>query len=143
MVLSADHGMADMPEYMTRLGSPAGRIHSKDVVAAAEAAGRKMGIENLVRAFIRPYLYLDHQAMARAGADRRQVVRSVARVLTDMEGVPLAAAVGELAENDGGYLTGPVVANRHAQRSGDIHVIQAPYWFLYNRGSIKAMHGTP
>ena len=33
--------------------------------------------------------------------------------------------------------------NQHKIRSGDIYVIQEPYWFLFDKGPIVAMHGSP
>ena len=41
IVLSADHGIADMPEYMADLGMDTGRVYPEDVTAAANAAGLK------------------------------------------------------------------------------------------------------
>ena len=56
IVLSADHGMADMPEYMTELGYAVGRLDSKEIIAVANRAGQELGIDNVVRYFFRPYL---------------------------------------------------------------------------------------
>ena len=33
--------------------------------------------------------------------------------------------------------------NQHITRSGDIYVIQDPYWFLLEEGLIAVMHGSP
>ena len=33
--------------------------------------------------------------------------------------------------------------NQHASRSGDVYVAQAPYWFLFDKGPVAAMHGSP
>jgi arylsulfatase A-like enzyme len=33
--------------------------------------------------------------------------------------------------------------NQHVTRSGDIYVIQEPYWFLFDEGPIPSMHGSP
>jgi len=33
--------------------------------------------------------------------------------------------------------------NTHPERSGDIYVVQEPYWFLFDKGPIAVMHGTP
>ena len=33
IVLSADHGMADMPEYLTELGYKAGRLDPDEIIA--------------------------------------------------------------------------------------------------------------
>jgi len=28
-------------------------------------------------------------------------------------------------------------------RSGDIYIVQEPYWFLYEKGPVAVMHGSP
>ena len=33
--------------------------------------------------------------------------------------------------------------NQHTTRSGDIYIIQEPYWFLFDEGPIASMHGSP
>ena len=49
IVLSADHGMADMPEYMTELGFAAGRLYPDDVIKVANEAGKRLfGINEVV-----------------------------------------------------------------------------------------------
>ena len=60
-----------------------------------------------------------------------------------MEGIAIAVsrrALPTLADT-------PVLArirrNTHAFRSGDIYVAQEPYWFLYEKGPVAAMHGAP
>ena len=36
VVLSADHGMADMPEYMTELGYKAGRLDPDEILSGSQ-----------------------------------------------------------------------------------------------------------
>jgi predicted AlkP superfamily pyrophosphatase or phosphodiesterase len=60
VVLSADHGMADMPEYMTELGYAVGRLNSDQIVETANQTGLQLGVAEVVRFFYRPYLYLNH-----------------------------------------------------------------------------------
>jgi arylsulfatase A-like enzyme len=33
--------------------------------------------------------------------------------------------------------------NSHPQRSGDIYIAQSPYWFMFEKGAVAAMHGSP
>ncbi len=70
IVLSADHGMADMPEYMTELGYKAGRLDPEQIAAAANKVGQKFGVDEIVRFFYRPYLYLNDEKIAAAKLDR-------------------------------------------------------------------------
>jgi predicted AlkP superfamily pyrophosphatase or phosphodiesterase len=143
IVLSADHGMADMPEYMTDLGFAAGRFDPDKIVETANNAGRKLGINDLVRFFFRPYLYLNDEKIAAANLDQMLVEQAIAAALTDSKGIALAVAGSSLVTQNGGPLQKSVRHNYHASRSGNIYVIQAPYWFLFEKGPIAVMHGSP
>ena len=143
IVLSADHGMADMPEYMTELGYAAGRLDPDEIVAAANQAGQQLGIDEIVRFFFRPYLYLNNEKIAAAKLEHAQVEQAVATALTDFEGINLAVSTDSLATQQGNPLREQVRRNHHDTRSGDIYVIQEPYWFLFDEGPIPSMHGSP
>ncbi|HBE93571.1 MAG TPA: alkaline phosphatase, partial [Gammaproteobacteria bacterium] len=143
IVFSADHGMADMPEYMTELGFAAGRLDAKDIIAAANEAGKQLGIDEVVRYFFRPYVYLDKEKITAANLDYRQVEKAIADALTDFEGVNLAVSTKNFSRYKGNPLLKQVKRNQHTTRSGDIYVIQDPYWFLLEEGLIAVMHGSP
>jgi predicted AlkP superfamily pyrophosphatase or phosphodiesterase len=143
VVLSADHGMADMPEYVTGLGYKAGRLDPDEILAAANKVGQKFGVEEIVRFFYRPYLYLDDEKIAAAKLDRTKVEQAVADALTDFDGIALAVATSRLSEKQTNPLLEQVRNNHHISRSGDIYIIQEPYWFLFDKGPVTAMHGSP
>jgi len=143
IVLSADHGMADMPEYLSELGYTAGRLETDDIVDRANKAGKELGIDHVVRFFYRPYLYLDEEKILSASLDPAIVERRIADVLTDFEGIALAAASSQLQENQTDLLWQKVRNNHHNIRSGDIYIVQEPYWFLFDKGPVVAMHGSP
>jgi predicted AlkP superfamily pyrophosphatase or phosphodiesterase len=143
IVLSADHGIADMPEYMTELGYAAGRLVPDEIVAAANQAGKQLGIDEVVRFFYRPYIYLDEEKIAAAKLDHAKVEQAIANALTDFAGIELAVSTRSLATQKGNPLLKQVRRNQHVTRSGDIYVIQEPYWFLFEKGPIAVMHGSP
>jgi predicted AlkP superfamily pyrophosphatase or phosphodiesterase len=143
IVLSADHGIADMPEYMTELGYAAGRLVPDEIVATANQVGKQLGVDDVVRFFYRPYIYLDEEKIAAAKLDHAQVEQAIADALTDMNGIELAVSTKSLATQKGNPLLEQVRRNQHVTRSGDIYVIQEPYWFLFDEGPIPAMHGSP
>jgi predicted AlkP superfamily pyrophosphatase or phosphodiesterase len=143
ILLAADHGMADMPEYMTGLGFKAGRLDPDGIVATANKAGQTLGVDGVARFFFRPYLYLNNEKIDAAKIDRAKVEQAIADALTDSEGIALAIPSGPLSSQNASSLTAQVWRNHHAVRSGDIYVIQQPYWFLYEKGPVKAMHGSP
>ena len=63
----------------------------------------------------------------------------LAAALEKMDGVATAvpaaraASLGEQA----------VAHNHHPSRPGDIYVYQDPHWFMFDRGAIGVMHGSP
>ena len=93
IVFSADHGMAEMPEYATELGYDAGRLYSDDVLAmAGEAAVALFGTDQLIKDFFRPYLYLDAQVIDEKGLDRQVVAQTIAAELAKKPGIGGAIA---------------------------------------------------
>ena len=143
IVFSSDHGMADLPEYMTELGYKAGRLDPDEIVKTANKAGQQFGIDEIVRFFYRPYIYLDDEKIAIAKLDRTKVEYAIAEALTDSDGIALAVASSELSSQNTNPLLEQVRNNHHFSRSGDIYIIQEPYWFLFDKGPVTGMHGTP
>ena len=144
IVLSADHGMADMPEYMTELGYAVGRIYPDDIIKAANNAGQKLfGLNEISRFFFRPYLYLDETKIVAAKLDRTEVEQAIATVLTELKGIALAVPRKGLSPLQESSVVEQIRRNFHPSRSGDIYVVQEPYWFMFDKGPIAAMHGSP
>ena len=143
IVFSADHGMADMPEYMTELGYAVGRLDSKKIIAVANRAGQQFDIDEVVRYFFRPYLYLDEDKIVAAKLDLAAVELAIANAVTAIEGINLAVSSRNFTSYERNSLIQQVQRNQHITRSGDIYVIQDPYWFLLEEGLIAVMHGSP
>jgi len=143
IVFSADHGMADMPEYMTELGFVAGRLYPEDIIKTANDLGKQQfGVDGVVRFFFRPYLYLDDVKISTANLDRTAVEQAIAGVLMEKEGIELAVSRSGLSGGHARELLERIGLNFHDYRSGDIYVAQKPYWFLYEKGPVVAMHGS-
>ena len=144
IVMSADHGMPEMPEAMQERGFDAGRIYSEQVADFAnEIARREFGLRNAVQSFFRPYLYLQRDRIAAAGKDPDQVERAIAAGLTEMNGISRAIARSELPTLADTPVISRIRLNAHPTRSGDVYIAQEPYWFLYEKGPVAAMHGSP
>ena len=144
IVLSADHGMAEMPEFMAEKGMSVGRIHTEDVIKTVNETGMaKFGIKDVAKRFFRPYLYLNDEAIKAAKLERSTVEQTIADALTRKEGIALAVASSALRHMQDTPLLRRVRNNTHPERSGDIYVVQEPYWFLFDKGPIGVMHGSP
>jgi predicted AlkP superfamily pyrophosphatase or phosphodiesterase len=144
IVLSADHGMAEMPETLAEKGMATGRIHTEDVIRIAnEEALRLFGIKDAVKTFFRPYLYFNEDVIKNAQLDVSVVADAIATALTSVEGIARAVPSSALKTMQDTPLLRQIRNNFHPSRSGDIYVVQEPYWFLFDKGPIAVMHGSP
>lgn len=144
IVLSADHGMSEMPEYMQELGFPAGRFYNEQMLEVVDRISmRRYGREGLVKTFFRPSLYLEHEVIREAGLDPNEVAVTLAAELSAQPGIGLAMATSQLLSGQHSGVAAQMQRNSHPQRSGDIYVAQAPYWFMFAKGAVAAMHGSP
>jgi predicted AlkP superfamily pyrophosphatase or phosphodiesterase len=144
IVLSADHGMAEIPEYMAEQGMDTGRLTTDVVNALANKAAKDLfGLENLIKFYYRPFVYLDQEVLVANELDRQEVASAIAILLTEQAGIHLAITPGEVETAPASPLLTRVANNIHPVRSGDIYVVQDPYWFNFDKGPVAAMHGSP
>lgn len=143
IVLSADHGMAEMPEYMTELGYPAQRLDPDQLIAVANRVGKTYGIDTVVRFFYRPYLYLNTEKITTAKIELKTIEHAIALALNELNGVALAVTSDALDKNYSNPVYKQIRNNHHSSRSGNIYLVQEPYWFLFEKSAIAAMHGSP
>ena len=144
IVVSADHGMAEMPEYLAERGFPAERLYTEQIVALANAIGQsRYEIRDIVKFFFRPYLYLDSDRIRTAGLDGETTKSEMAEALTRVNGINLAVNVDELTGPQASRLREQIQNTYHPDRAGDIYLVQEPYWFNFDRGPIATMHGSP
>jgi len=68
---------------------------------------------------------------------------AIANAVTGIAGINLAVSSRNFSSYEGNPLIKQVQRNQHITRSGDIYVIQDPYWFLLEEGLIAVMHGSP
>jgi heat shock protein HslJ len=150
IVLSADHGAPEAPEYMASFGMNVGRLvpSTFDEEPAIEALKQRFGIgRDLINMYKHPYIYLDHQVIRENDLDPAEVERALAEELMKVDGVALAVSSSDLRA--GRVPEDPVVEqvrrNFHPKRSGDIYLVQEPYWFLYSDEStpLCTIHGSP
>ena len=145
IVLSADHGMPEAPEVLAAQGMKVGRIDPMEIIGIAQRVGREtFGLEEaFVRAFYRPYLYLNSQVIAEAGLEQDAVEGAIAEALQFHDGIAIAVSMRALPSLQNTPTIHRIRNNHHPVRSGDIYVVQEPYWYLQEGGPIAVMHGSP
>lgn len=145
VVLTADHGFANTPEFAKAQHLDAGRINSDKLVAALNAhLQEKYRLAPLVRAASMPNIHLDHDLLAANGLSAADVERTAARFLMTQEGVADVATRNQF-ESGAAPATRIGLLMRRAwnpQRSGDLMVVTRPHWF-FGSGSSGSSHGSP
>ncbi len=150
IVLSADHGAADPPGYLNELGINASYINPKDWDTAPGLARIKerFGIgKELISSYFHPYIYLDTEAIEKAGQSKADVERAVADEVMKLPGVALALSSSALAS--GAYPEMPIIRsvlnNFNPSRSGDVFVVFEPHSFTndFDGLTVTAHHGSP
>lgn len=145
VVLTADHGFTNAPEFSQARHIDAKRISSKKLVEDLNAhlAG-KFGLNRAVRAVSVPNLYLDYPQIDAKGVARAAVEADAARFLLAQDGI---AQVYTRSQFEAGGATGTrmdLLMRRawNRQLSGDLMVVPKPYVF-YGGGHSGSSHGTP
>jgi len=144
VVLSADHGMAELPEYKAEQGYDAGRL-TPDVILAATSrfAKQEFDSKDLVKSYYRPFIYLDDAAISAAGLKKDQLATAMAKYLTRERGIYLAITPADVEQSPDSQLLHQIRNNIHPVRSGNIYIVQDPYWFNFDSGPVTGMHGSP
>lgn len=150
IILSADHGAAEVPAYLRTLGIEASYFNFDEVdkKPAIEALKAEFGVaEALVESFSNPYVYLDRQLMAEKGLDPVLVARRLADELAKMPGIAMAISSEDLRSGNVAKtpVSDAVLANFHAARSGDIYIVFEPHWFIGDLDglTVAGAHGSP
>ncbi len=156
IVLSADHGAPEAPEYSDSIGREAGRFdftYFREQGPLNEALTAKYGRDDLIATHSHPYLYLNLAAIAEAGLKVAEVEQFVADEVIKILGISHAFIKSNLLAGIGvdSPLGQQVARNFHPVRSGNIHMVQEPYWFLHSTDeaqkmgldAIAAIHGSP
>jgi len=150
IVLAADHGVPEAPEYMASLGMETGRLTPSkiDTSPLMEALKQRFGIDKeLIKLYYHPYVYLDREVIREKGLNQAEVERAIATELMKLDGIAAAVPSSDLLKGDlpDTPLIRQIRRNFHSKRSGDIYLVQEPYWFLYSDSSIPlcTIHGSP
>ncbi|MGD0047521.1 MAG: alkaline phosphatase family protein [Bryobacteraceae bacterium] len=143
VVLTADHGVAPVPEVNTARHMPGGRMPEGIITQTVQAAlSKKYGQFDWITATLESVVYLNHELIAVRKLDLAEVERTAAEALREVphvfrvytgvqltDGQALEDSVGRMAMN--GY---------NQRRGADLEVLTDPYWII---GGISTTHGLP
>lgn len=148
IVLSSDHGSAEIPEALQARGIKAGRIQPAEVLTTVNAQLRRtLAVDaDLVQAFVPPGFYLDAARIAAANLTPEAVQSALAAAARKLPGIAHAFEHFRLARGEvpATPLGERVRRSFHPDRSGDVVIVQEQFWYLYpDAERYAAMHGSP
>ncbi len=145
VVLTADHGVAPLPEMDAQRRMPGGRLGPGAVRDAVQAAlAQRFGQGQWIVSTSDHSLYLDRKLVAAKKLDV-DAVQDAAR--TTAEGLPHVLRAYTLHELLAGTAAGdplgaPVARSAQAQRTADVQVLLEPYWMFGTKGTTHgSVHG--
>ncbi len=143
VLVTADHGVAPLPEQMQASKMPGGRISEKAVHETVERAlVAAYGEGNWVVGYSGPAPYLNYDLIRRKNLKLAEVQETAAAAVRRMDHIA-RVYTGEQMRN--GHLSMDMVGQRiangaHFQRGTDLVVVAEPNWLFEDRGT---SHGTP
>jgi hypothetical protein len=150
IVLSADHGAAEVPDRLNGFGIDAGyfRPDSLDKQRVIENIKARYGIAGeLISGFNHPYIYLNEEIIRKRQLDIAEVSRAIAAELTNINGVAYAVPSIDLIEGrtPDTRLYRQILRNFNPKRSGDIYLVLEPHWFVndFDGLTVASTHGSP
>jgi len=150
IVLSADHGAAEVPARLNEFGIDAKYFEPDDLdkEKAIESIKARYGIaEELISGFNHPYIYLDKEVLRQHRLDVDEVSRAIAEELTKFDGVAYAVPSIDLIEGKmpDTRLYRQILRNFNPKRSGDIYLVLEPQWFVndFDGLTVASTHGSP
>ncbi len=143
VVLTADHGVAPVPEVNQARHMPGGRMPNGIIAKTVqETLSKKYGAFDWITASLESVIYLNRELIAVRKLDLAEVERTAAEALRELPHVFRVYTGAQLAT--GQALEDPVgrmAMNGYFPRRGaDLEVLTDPYWII---GSTGTTHGLP
>ena len=145
VVLTADHGFPNTPEFVKANRGDAGRVDAGKLTAALNGVlAGKYGHDKLVVAHSAPNFHLDYAAIDKLGVARNEVENTAARFLRGQEGVTDVFTRSQFEADDAGTTRMGVLMRRawHRELSGDLVVVTRPNWY-FSSSTSGTSHGSP
>jgi hypothetical protein len=143
VALTADHGVAPVPETLQERSLPGGRLTNKDLFdPIQQALAARFGEGKWILATAGSSPYLNYELIAKLQLDPVEVRRVAAAAAAAVPHVTRVYTRDQLLR---GEVANDRIGNRvlrgfNAQRSGDLEIIFEPYWMRQAQGTT---HGTP
>ncbi|HEU5303095.1 MAG TPA: alkaline phosphatase family protein [Gemmatimonadales bacterium] len=146
IVLTADHGVAPLPETMQELSADAGRIDPARIAAATEAALQsRFGTVEAPGWLVHltpPWIYLNVKALRQRGIPIEAAERTARDAAESVPGVHRALTATELRQQQANGMASGAVLSFHPERSGNVYYELKPY-IVSGQEPSGTTHGSP
>jgi predicted AlkP superfamily pyrophosphatase or phosphodiesterase len=149
VMLTADHGVADVSRYLKDNKMPAGIFRQPSVEAALnDFMSRNMGgIDSVIEKISNDQIFLNYKAFGTepksASVEMMVAIEMLSQQLLKTEGVAEVYPATVLRSADYGEkgMKGNVVRGYHRKRSGDLAFVLEPGWMTWT-GAVGTTHGS-
>jgi len=141
--LTADHAVADVPQYLIDNKVPAGYFQAKYVGELKAALNKKFGEGDWVEFIGNEQIFLNRSLIKQKELDLNEVQGFVAQEILSYDGIAKShpAHLINIMDYNMGALKGDLVRGYNQKRSGDILYIYEPGWMW--RNSKGTTHHSP
>ncbi|MEH0688158.1 alkaline phosphatase family protein [Vibrio cholerae] len=151
IVLSADHGVPEVSPNASQLGFRQASYFDVNNIINDNVLARlknQFGLgKDAVRLYAQPYIYLDHDVIAKKKVALADVQTAIAEEVRKVEGVAYAVTSSDVAANrlPNTRVFDMVKNNYHPDRSGDVYLVFAPRTYINDMDglTIASTHGSP
>jgi predicted AlkP superfamily pyrophosphatase or phosphodiesterase len=146
--ITADHGVAEVPQFMMDKKIPAGYFNLADLEAGLTAHLEKyFPGKKIIEELTSEYVFINQESFEGdprvTGIDMLVVSELITKYLQSVDGIAevFPASVLRQGSYDEASLRGKVIRGYNNKRSGDIAYILQPGWFSW-RGTTGSSHGS-
>ncbi len=151
IVLSADHGVPEVSPSANKLNFKqanyfdVNNIINDNVIARLK---KNFGLtKDAVRLYAQPYIYLNHELIAKKKVALADVQKAVAEEVSKVKGISYAVTSSDIEQNrlPKTRVFDMVKNNYHPSRSGDIYLVFTPRTYINDMDglAIASTHGSP
>jgi predicted AlkP superfamily pyrophosphatase or phosphodiesterase len=144
VVLTADHGVAPIPEHAKAMGLVSGRVDVKTIPDAVQKAlDEKFGHDTWIRDAVAGNIYFDYKTLDRRQVKREDVERTACDAVMKVVGVADCYTRTQLLAKQlaPGLISTRVLNDFFPERNGDLVFVLKPYYMV--RADEGTTHGSP
>lgn len=145
IVLTADHGFPNVPEFSQANHIDAHRIDAGKLIAETnQFLNKTLGLNNVITKFSFPGVLLDYTQIEQKGLKREDVESAAARFMLKYIGIADVFTRSQLEKGAVPKTRVGLLMQRgwHKQLSADIMLVTQPLWY-FGTGNTGTSHGSP